>query len=864
MHTGSHADESFQMEGAKSDVSHREELDSLSIPAGKHATFHMFHTNHLDLTWYWRLPDSLEMCQETIRWHVDLLEKHPDARYSHSQVFILRVVETVDPALFERFRALVREGRVELDSGQVVEPDHNLPAGESIARQFLYGQRYLESRFGVTASVLINSDSFGHARSLPQILDQAGIRAMMFKRPREKHTSLPEIPFRWRGIDGTEVTALRFINKGTGLPSLSQGHDLSPTANTLQEKVNRNLSAGFCDLAGTICNSDAGGVSPYVRPIEGDGVDLVYSTPSRFFQRVLRGNQGLAAVDSPLNFPYPGCYTTHIHEKENCRRIERELREAEILWVLAFRETGVYPYADLQSCWWRFCYLQFHDIITGTGTPEAHQDSRAHYHELFLHAGVIKRRAQFVLNRLADNAGTTRSFAVVNPHPYRMSAIAEVDVEMPLERETRGSEMLPAEGVLVSPNGMQAPYQIVSTRAFQRYVRGTMLFPVSGIAPLTVETFRLEPGIAAEAFPVVHVTERGAVIANEHYEIRIGGPGIIQSIIAKKTGKPLLRDIADPVCIELWPETDYAEDYNRPMKAWQLGITGRHEKAVYVEGPLIVDDGVLRKTVRMKHTWGASAFITDVSLYNGMDYIGIRSEIDWQERDVLVRLCILPELIGPVTFRYGIPYGHETATGEETEVPAVGWVDLSGPEDGMALFDRGRPGHTFRGGGARVSLVRCSTGDYDPRSDGGRIESSLRLVFHKGFENTDVPRQAAAFAFPPVAWQVEREYAEAKAPSPLCCIRESGIEMAACKLSEDRRAIVLRFRESRGRPVEVSLETGADWEIAECRKSDLMETKGTPVRAGDRLSFRPFEVKTVRLELEHRAEPEDLLTKLGL
>jgi alpha-mannosidase len=351
------------------------ELDRLEIPDGVFCTFTMVHVNHLDLSWYWRLPDTVQMMLETVRWNVELLEAHPDARYSHTQVLTLRTVERLDPELFARVARLAREGRFLFDSGQVVEPDHNMPSGESLVRQLLYGQRYLMSRFGAHAEVLVNSDSFGHARSLPQILAKAGIRAVMFKRPRQVYRDLPETPFFWEGIDGTTILALRFINKGSGLPSLSQGHLLPEGTNPLQEKVDRTLRISVTSFIGTHCHSDAGGASPYVAPRHGKGYELRYGAPREYFRAVEESGARLPTHAGLLGPVYPGCYTSHIAEKENLRRGEAELAEIESLWTLLALTGHAYPMREISDLWWRLCYLQFHDIVTGTGSPEAHQDS---------------------------------------------------------------------------------------------------------------------------------------------------------------------------------------------------------------------------------------------------------------------------------------------------------------------------------------------------------------------------------------------------------------------------------------------------------------------------------------------------------
>ena len=51
-----------------------------------------------------------------------------------------------------------------------VEPDTNMPTGESLVRQVLYGQRYFEKTFGVRHSVCWLPDCFGFSGALPQIL----------------------------------------------------------------------------------------------------------------------------------------------------------------------------------------------------------------------------------------------------------------------------------------------------------------------------------------------------------------------------------------------------------------------------------------------------------------------------------------------------------------------------------------------------------------------------------------------------------------------------------------------------------------------------------------------------------------------
>lgn len=846
----------YQAEGVEITSAQKASLDDLVLPHGEHITIHMVHLNHLDLTWYWQLSDTIEMCLETIRWHTELLERHPDARYSHTQVLILKIVEQIDPELFRRFAGLVREGRVEIDSGQVVEPDHNIPDGESLARQFLYGQSYLRSRFGLTAQTIVNSDSFGHNRNLPQIARQAGVRHMIHKRPRQRYVDLPETPYLWQGIDGTGITALRFINKGAGLPSLSQYYDLPEGVSNLQEKVNRNLSAGIHHLFGSHCNSDAGGVTPYAEPCSGTGYDLQYGTPTQFFEAVLAEGRELPVVERPLNYVYQGCYTSHIEEKEHCRRAERELREVEFLWTLASLAGSGYPRRDIAALWWRACYLQFHDIVTGTGSPESHRDSSAHYHELFLGTNILRRKAQLLLDRQCPKSDAPRTYTVGNPRARTSSGIVEVDVELPIVRGVAGSEENPDTGLLKDDAGNLTPYQIVDRRVRQRFVRGTMLFSASEVPAMGLKTYRYCENSVPETSGV-HAD--GSVIENEHLRVEVGGPGIVRSIRTKRDGREWLRE---PVKIELWPETDYPGDYSSDMKAWMLGITDNRESAEATQKPEATESGPVRATIRTEHRWGQSTFRTDVSLCTGQEWVDLRIEIDWHEKEVLARLYVEPELTGCLSRAYGIAFGAESATGEELEVPVVGWADVSGDGGGIALLNRDRPGHTFRDNALRVSLVRCATGDYDPCTDSGTICATLRLLPHIGtWSDAGVPLRSDEFSHPFTAWQSDPGGSESQNQVPFQ-IDGDGILMACCKAAESGDSYVVRLYESLGKAAEAQMRLGPA--LSRCRvfESNITEEQLAPLEADGgsvKLSFRPFEVKTLLLNADQPirdVEPE--------
>jgi alpha-mannosidase len=372
-----------------------------------------------------------------------------------------------------------------------------------------------------------------------------------------------------------------------------------------------------------------------------------------------------------------------------------------------------------------------------------------------------------------------------------------------------------------------------------------MIFPAQVTSSLGFKSYRLAEGQPSYSF--VHA--EGTVIENEELRIETGGPGIISSITTRKDGREWLKS---PVRIELWPETDYTGDYGSPMKAWFLGVTDEHHAAEPAGEPVVVENGPVRATIRVEHKWGASRFLTDVSLYAGQDYVELRTEIDWQEREVLARMCTEPVISGNATRRFGIPFGAETATGEEVELPAIGWADMDGEGGGVAVLNRDRPGHTFKDGCIRTSLVRCATGDWDTCTDSGTICATLRILPHSGgWSEAGIPARAEEFAHPPIAWQSEALSGDHSQLVEALQIRGEGVVLSCIKVAENRSGYILRLYESLGKEIDAGISfTGKLRDCIPC-SSNLLEDELESVKMTDgciNLKFMPFEIKTVLLQ----------------
>jgi alpha-mannosidase len=432
--------------------------------------------------------------------------------------------------------------------------------------------------------------------------------------------------------------------------------------------------------------------------------------------------------------------------------------------------------------------------------------------------------------------------------------------------EEPGSKLIEGNGMLKGPGGVLTPYQIIQKRIYQRYIRGKMIFDGGILPPLTPVCFEITNDITQKESKVRAYNN---VIENEYIRVEVGGPGIIRSIINKSTNREYLKKISSPVCIELWPETG--------GNCWTLGKLDKREKAEYKGSITVIENGPVRATIRIEHSWNNSIFITEVSLYSGQRWVELRMEIQWYEKEVLARLCIKPELNGKHQKIYGIPFGYEKATGDEKEVPAVTWAALGDDDIGIAVIDKDRPGHTFVEDGLRVSLVRCSTQpSFEPRSDSGVINTSFRLVpFDGKLQDAEIPLLADEFCHPSIAWQriseVQLQQESTKESQDIIKSNQSGnqvkeeeqmnnnyptllhmegqgISTSCFKAAENKDGYILRLYESKGRKSSAIIKLSKKLSNYIVYEGNLLEEENIELKVDNNcinIGFKPFEIKTI-------------------
>ncbi|MGI6239209.1 MAG: hypothetical protein ACOYI5_06235, partial [Christensenellales bacterium] len=163
---------------------------------------------HIDTAWLWPIKETVRKVGRTMANVLSLMNRYPDLIFSVSQPQLLKYLEDHYPTLFEALAARVKEGRIELVGNAWVEMDANVPSGESLVRQLLYGRKYYLEKFGKCSDVFWMPDVFGYSWALPQIMARAGVKYFYTSKLLNNDTNrFPHALFKWQGVDGTQTLA---------------------------------------------------------------------------------------------------------------------------------------------------------------------------------------------------------------------------------------------------------------------------------------------------------------------------------------------------------------------------------------------------------------------------------------------------------------------------------------------------------------------------------------------------------------------------------------------------------------------------------------------------------------------------------
>jgi alpha-mannosidase len=799
-------------------------------------TLHLIGHSHIDPVWLWQWPEGFAEIKATFRSALDRLAEFDDFVYTASSAAFYDWVERTDAAMFDEIKQRVTEGRWQVVGGWWVEPDCNVPCGESFARQALIGQRYFAEKLGVTASVGFNPDSFGHHGMLPQILAKSGLLSYVFMRPGPHEQGLPGRVFWWESDDGSRVLAFRIA------------YEYGSWGKAVDTHVRRCADEMKPPLRDFMCFYGVGdhGGGPTVENLtsirrlqsDPDLPQLVFSHPERFFAAVREAGGDLPVVHSELQHHASGCYATHSGIKRWNRRAENRLLDAERLCAVASRVSGHRTTEDFTRAWRNVLFNQFHDLLPGTSIEPAYTDARD---ELGEATAVAARAAQAALQSLtwrvtiAAEDGTT-PIVIWNPHSWASRQCVELELARLGDTDT-----------LVDDAGGEVAVQAVQSAATVGGSRRRAAF-VAELPSLGYRLYRVRPGTpqpGASRPGAAPVAGTDTSLESERLRLRFDpDSGYLDSLFDKRAEVEVLRG-----------KGARPEVLDDPSDTWSHGVLRFDQligafRATCVR---LVEQGPVKSVVRVDSAYGASRMVQDFMLYADLDYVDVRVLVDWREQRKALKLRFPTNLHSPKA-TYEIPFGYVERPADGEEEPGQRWVDLTGVSRdngevyGLSLANDGKHSFDLRGDELSLTVLRSPIyAHHDPHQpdpaglysfqDQGAQVFCYRLLPHPGgWERAGTVRLAAEMNQPATALLESAHDGPLPGSASHLQIDAPNVVMSALKPAEDGGAVILRCYETDrvATRARISLpawnrEIEADFGPCEIKTFRIPEVDGEPV-----------------------------------
>jgi alpha-mannosidase len=796
-------------------------------------TIDVVGNSHLDVVWLWELVDGIEVLRNTWRTATKLLAKYPRMHFAASSAYYYALLEREDPALLARIRSLVQDGRWDLVGGWWIEPDANMPSGESLVRQGLYGQRTLRRLFGRTVHVGWTPDTFGYPWTLPQILLGSGLDGFVTQKLRwnDRNPWPPGLDaFWWEGPDGSRV--LTYVPYG-------YDHDLDP--DRLAAELDSTITGGRMRRMLVLYGVGDHGGGPTIEMLE-RGRDLRRvptfpplrdTSPDSALARMRRDLPAGPTLRDELYLEYHrGAFTTNGAMKWWNRRMEGLLGAAE---AAASVSPLPYPRAQLTRAWEMTLINQMHDILPGTSIRAVHRQAEADYAAADSLAGRMLDRSVRALVANTDTRAPRkgwRPYAVFNPSGHARGGV----VRIPLPPG--------------SPTGVRA-HDGSGRELSSAVVRDTLRAAVPDVPALSAVIIFVGTGTGTGAGPAsgsgrapVPAGRGSRILENAALRVEIdSATGRIARMFDKTQGREVLRPGGNALTM--------LEDRPGSWDAWNINHLNGRRTPIDQQVSVGRAEGSAERSLTVRRRRGDVVVEQRYVLPMAGARLDIETTIAWHtEHQLLKASFVLPFRADSVTSE--IAYGaiarptrpRTSRDSARFEVPMHRWLDASAGGYGVAIVNDSKYGFDALGDTIRLSLLRAPTIP-DAISDQRTHHFTYSIVPHAGdWRAPEVTAAADELNDPLRAVDVE-EHGGGAPPAPPVVLEGSGVRLGAIKRAEDGDALVLRLVETDGKASSAMLRFAAPAMIREANLlEDPLGAASAPVsQLGIRL--RPWEIRTL-------------------
>jgi alpha-mannosidase len=862
-------------------------LEALT-PLLRQVTYHLTGNSHIDAAWLWPWTESVDVVKRTFGTALQLMYEYPEYTYTQSAAAYNEWLADKYPEMNAEIAQRIKEGRWEIVGGMWVEPDLNMPDGESLVRQLLVGKRWYKNAYGVDVRVGWNPDSFGYTWQLPQIYKKSGVDYFVTQKMAWNDTN--QLPFKffwWESPDGSKVL--------TYFPHDYANDNLNPVRLARDFTIAQKQAAGLTGMMDLYGIGDHGGgptraildegrhwaypsLPAYVTPKIEFGTALPYFTalekqiapnsPVWDYPSIAKGYTPPPPVAGMVNIPtwkselyfeyHRGVMTTQANHKKNMRESEVAMLDAEKWASLAWLDGKSYPAAELTEDWKKVLFNQFHDLAAGSGIGVIYKDAQKDYDVVHWSTNEIKGASTDRITERIRTAGknTTKlqtSVVVFNPLGWQRSGEVTIRLKIPGSANARvGFARVDQLGKFFYPKLRKSLGDDVEE----------ITFTAEDIPPLGFNTYSVlingEYGIADYMQISPKDTPDTVSISDSDTLVRVDKEsGCIVEIKDRNTNFDWLQSGSCGNQLEFFKDTP--RDYD----AWNV------DPGTFDVPPMTIDRAdsvelvgqfVLNRSIRVTRHWQNSNFVQTIRLKG--DLIDIDNEIDWHESHVLLKAAFPLAASGPFA-TYEIPYGtidrpttrNNSWEKAQFEVTALRWADLSGPGPdgkvhGLSILNQNKYGYDAAGNVLRLTLLRSPKWP-DAEADMGHHHFHYALYPHAGtWKDALTVRHGYEYNYPLTAVVTTAHSGSLPPSHSFASVAPENVVLTAVKKAEDANGLIFRVYEWAGK------ETTAEFHVppgaTSATVTNLMETpEGAPLTVtGDiaKAPIHPYEILTIRVD----------------
>jgi len=796
---------------------------------------------------------------------LQLMYEYPGYTYTQSAAAYNEWMAQKYPDMNTEIAQRIEEGRWEIVGGMWVEPDLNMPDGESLVRQLLVGKRWYKDAYGVDVRIGWNPDSFGYTWQLPQIYKKSGVDYFVTQKMTWNDTNqLPFKLFWWESPDGSKVLAY--------FPHDYVNTDMSPVRLGENLKTARERATGLTEMMDLYGIGDHGGgptramldtashwAAPgHITPKYEFGIAQTYfssiekqiapESKEWNYQSIAKGYTPPAVAPGQVSIPtwnselyleyHRGVFTTQANHKRNMRDSEEQVLNAEKWASLAWLDGRAYPGKEITEDWKKVLFGQFHDLAAGSGIGVIYKDAQKDYDVVRWSTNEISAGALAEADEKINTAGNGVPVTVYNPLGWERSGEVSVHIQ--------GGKPGVASGA-----------QIVESKTDEKTGVSDVKLHVMNVPALGYKVVWVGAGARAQRGreSVVDGKESGNSITLESDLLHVSvdkQSGCITSLFDKRSSFEMLASGACGNQLQFFKDTP--KDYD----AWNI------DPGTLDVPPSVIDhaDSVeLVKTeepgIRVTRHWQGSKFVQTFSLSADGGQVDIDNEIDWHESHVLLKAAFPLAASGPFA-TYEIPYGAiERSTTRDNswekaqfEVPAMRWADLGDGKHGLSILNSSKYGYDAAGNVLRLTLLR-SPKSPDPDADMGHHHFHYALYPHAGtWKDALTVRHGYEYNYPLTAVVTTTHPGSLPATHSFASVTPENVVLTAVKKAEDAKGLIFRVYEWAGKEstAEFHVPAGATGATV----TNLMETpEGGPLPVtGDvvKVPIHPYEILTIRVD----------------